>query len=138
MDGNLNLANKYLGRDYHLSGIVVHGDHLGRTLEMPTANIEIDHEKLCPKDGVYAAITIVDGRKFNSALSIGTRPTLMEAKPGRKIEVHLLNFEETLYGKRIDVYCKSYIRPQLKFDSLAALRFEMKKDLTNIKHVLAN
>jgi len=128
LEGNLTTAAKYLGRNYSLSGTVVEGKQLGRTLGYPTANVVVDDPfKLIPADGVYANYThLPDGRTLPSIMSIGTNPTLDASL--RTVEVHLLDFNETLYAQKITIEFAHYLRGMMKFNGLDELKAAMKAD----------
>lgn len=126
--GDVITAAHYLGSDYRLSGHVVEGRQLGRTIGFPTANIRVnDPLKLIPAEGVYAAFAMVDGKKFGAMLNIGYRPTVHEGT-ARTIEVHLFDFEGDLYGASIELRFRSRIRDEQKFNSVDDLRAQLEKD----------
>lgn len=126
-EGNIHIANEYLGREYELNGIIIKGQQLGRSIGFPTANIHITHDyKLIPCDGAYAVTANVEGQKNNGMLNIGVRPTVNGNS--QTIEVHLFDFEGDLYDKRICVKLKAYLRPEIKFSGLEALQQQLKKD----------
>ena len=127
--GNVQEANELLGYCYQLSGHVVKGDQIGRTLGFPTANIYVeDINKLIPADGVYfTEVTLKNhNTKLFGLLSIGTRPTF--DKTEKRIEVYILNFNETIYGESITVKFLQFIRKDKKFDSKEALIAAMHED----------
>ena len=133
--GEINMANHYMGYPYQITGTVVHGNQVGRTLGFPTANIEPDMENKClPKIGVYAAMADVDGRRLKAMLYIGTRPTTtgMELKG----EACLFNFKDDIYGKKITLYVVEHVRNQHKFESLEALKTQIEKDSIMIQKIL--
>lgn len=137
LEGNLLLANEFLGRHYELSGIVEQGDKLGRTIGYPTANILVPAHKLIPCDGVYAGFAIADGVPHPAAISIGMRPTI--ASDGlRKVEAYLLDFDGNLYGKSMTIKFLSYIRPQVKYDSIEALKAGIDGDILKVRVVTNN
>lgn len=126
--GDVRTAADFLGTDYRLSGKVVEGRRLGRTIGFPTANIRVkDPTKLIPCEGVYAAHVLVDGKKFGAMLNIGYRPTV-NAGMNRTIEVHLFNFEGDLYGASMELRFRSRIRDEQKFGSMEELRQQLEKD----------
>ena len=121
-------ANKLLGYDFFFSGVVVHGDKLGRKLGYPTANLKIqDEEKILPGNGIYAVYAEVEnGNRFKGMMSIGFRPTVDGKK--RVIEVNLFDFSEEIYGQVLTVYVKKYLRAEIKFDGLDALVKQIDQD----------
>lgn len=126
-DGNVSLANKYLGYDYILSGTVVKGKQLGRTLGYPTANIEIaESYKLIPQIGIYIVKSELNGKTVFGMMSIGFNPTVNGDR--KTIEVNYFDFNEDLYGKKISVSILSRIRDEEKFESLEALTQQLHQD----------
>lgn len=127
--GEVQLAERYLGYPYHLSGSVVEGKQLGRKIQFPTANIKLsDPFKLIPKDGVYAVEVMVMGKSYGGMMNIGTRPTVNEQFDNRTIEVHIFDFQADIYGRNIQVVFVSRLRDERKFDSLAELCEQLQKD----------
>lgn len=127
LEGNIRLANQYLGYDYFFSGTVAKGKQLGRTIGFPTANItEIEDYKLLPKKGVYVVKSILDGQEVFGMMNIGNRPTV--DGEGLAVEVHFLNFDADLYGRSIEVAVLHYIREEVKFGSLDDLKMQIAKD----------
>lgn len=132
INNNLALANQLLGYDYILTGKVEHGFRIGRELGFPTANLTVsDSHKLIPCDGVYAVRAIVSGKRYNGMLYIGRRPTLNNGDQ-RTIEVNLFDFDKTIYGSQIRVEFVAFIREDMKFDSLEALRQQIQADYGRI------
>lgn len=126
-DGNISIASKYLGRNYSITGTVVKGRQLGRTIGYPTANVIINNEhKLIPSDGVYAAKVIVNNNTFGGMLNIGNNPTV-EGK-GRSIEVNIFDFSEDIYNQCISVIFVNKLRDEEKFNGLDALKTQLEKD----------
>ncbi len=120
-DGNIGRANEYLGYPYMLSGIVVKGRQIGRTIGYPTANIHIAEDyKLIPKIGVYVVCSTIEGRLVNGMMSIGTNPTVGGTQ--LSVEVHFFDFDADLYGKRIVISLLGYLREEKKFESVDALQ----------------
>src|SRR5690625_98792 len=118
--GDIATANDYLGYDYFLTGTVVKGRKIGRTIDFPTANIHIDETyKLIPKIGVYVTSTSIDGKTYYGITSIGTNPTLNG--DSKTIETHLLDFQDDLYGEKLEISFLKYIREEEKFDSVKEL-----------------
>ena len=115
--GNISEANDLLGRPYTLSGTVVKGKQLGRTIGFPTANLFL-HEsyKLVPQNGVYIIRAKYQGKKYNAMLNIGVRPTVDGTI--RTIEAHLFDFNQEIYGEDLKLELLHYLRPEQKFDNL--------------------
>ena len=125
--GDIDLANQYLGYSYFLSGTVVKGKQLGRTIGFPTANIELDEDyKLVPKNGVYIVCAKIDNQLVNGMMNIGFNPTV-EGK-NKTIEVHLFDFNSDLYNHKIKISIKYPIRSEQKFESIAVLKQQLIKD----------
>lgn len=128
-EGDVERANKMLGYDYPLHGVVVSGNKLGRTIGFPTANMQLyEPLKLLPKDGVYAVEVEIQGqdRNYRGMCNIGVRPTV-DGK-ARTIETHILDFDEDIYGLPIRIRFKKRIRDEIKFESLDALRQQLALD----------
>ncbi|MBS3915402.1 MAG: bifunctional riboflavin kinase/FAD synthetase [Bacteroidetes bacterium] len=135
-EGDLQLANELLGRNYSLSGKVVHGQKLGRSIGIPTANLEMtDSYKLIPKTGVYAVKVNWNGNSYPGAANIGWNPTI-EGK-GFSIEVHIIDFHEDIYGQQISIELVRFLRNEEKFSNLDALREQIDKDISATKAVFS-
>lgn len=125
--GDIRTANQYLTYDFSLSGIVVKGDHLGRTIGFPTANIQVlDPNKLIPSNGVYGVGVQVRGRCFKGMLNIGYRPTI--EGDNQTIEVNIFDFNEDIYGESLQISFKFWVREEKKFDSLDHLKNQLSAD----------
>jgi riboflavin kinase/FMN adenylyltransferase len=140
-EGKITIASKYLGRNYLISGNVVKGRQLGRTIGYPTANIQInDQHKLIPSDGVYAVKVFVNSSTFDGMLNIGNNPTV-EGK-GRSIEVNIFDFSEDIYNQSISIVFVNKLRNEEKFNGLDALKSQLEKDkllaIEAINHSLFN
>ena len=132
--GDVEKAARLLGRPYTIEGKVIAGRKLGRTLGIPTANIALEPTNRLAH-GVYAVRAKVDGRGLGGVASFGTRPTIDEGAP--LLEVFLFDFSGDLYGKTIEVAFEAYLRPELKFDSLAALKAQMEEDAAQARAFLS-
>lgn len=124
--GDLETANQLLGYNYTLTGIVIKGNQIGRTIGFPTANIGYDTAKLIPQNGVYIANTTIDGKEHRGLLNIGTRPTIGGKE--KSIELHILNFDGNLYGKEVIIEIIKKIRNEVKFSTLEQLKEQITKD----------
>ena len=134
-EGNISTAKKYLGCDFSLSGKIVHGKSIGRTLGFPTANIEVKEEyKLLPKNGVYLIQSVINHNKYFGMMNIGIKPTIKESS--KTIEVNFFDFEGDLYHKNIEVNIKKFIRDEIKFDSLELLKSQILKDKINCNSII--
>ncbi len=135
--GDMPCANDMLGYTYGITGNVVKGVQIGRTLGFPTANIEPeDMHKMIPAMGVYAVRVEVEGRVFKGMLNIGIRPTVNSNAEFPTIEVHLIDFDGDLYGKEIHVKFIRKIREEMKFDGLQGLREQLQHDKASVLKVL--
>ena len=129
-DGNLKLANQYLGYHYTFSGKVVSGKQLGRTINFPTANINIQNiQKIIPKNGVYIVEGFWQGKAHQGMMNIGTKPTL-DGKD-TTIEVHFFDVNEDLYDLDISISVYEFIREETKFNSIDELKIQLEKDKIN-------
>ena len=143
LDGQVHVANAFLGYSYSLTGIVVEGHKLGKQLGFPTANLRIPEDyKLIPANGVYAvkvqvhddnASGLTQKPSLMGALNIGTRPTFDNGN--RSIEVYILDFNEDLYGKSISVYFVERLRPELKFTDKKSLIDQMHIDVEKTREI---
>jgi riboflavin kinase/FMN adenylyltransferase len=135
LEGNITLANQYLGYQYSFSGKVVKGKQLGRTIGFPTANIQIDEEyKLIPKNGVYIVKSTISDKTYFGMMNIGTRPTV-DGK-NLTIEVYFFDFEKDIYDISITVSILDRIRDEKKFDSFDDLKKQIEKDKeTSISYI---
>ena len=129
--GNINKGNKLLGRYYTITGTVIEGKNRGSKIGYPTANIKLDYNYVLPKTGVYKTITLLGDKKYLSLTSIGYNPTFKEKK--LKIENHILNFNDNIYGKSIKVKFIEFIRDDIKFDTAKELIKQIKRDIESIK-----
>jgi riboflavin kinase/FMN adenylyltransferase len=126
-EGNIHIANDYLGNPYSLTGKVVAGEQIGRKLGFPTANIELDQPyKLIPMDGIYAVRVMHQNTMYKGMLYIGTRPT-MDGKI-RSIEVNIFEFTQTIYGDTLTIYFIELIRNDQKFADMTALQQQLRQD----------
>lgn len=126
-EGNLYLANSFIGRYYSISGQVINGDKRGRQLGYPTANLQIFEDKLLPALGIYFCEVIIANKKYFGLLSIGRRPTFYSE--GEIIpEVYIFNFDKDIYGKTITLNLIERIRSEIKFDTADDLIQQMDKD----------
>ena len=124
--GNVEEATAFLGHPHILTGEVVSGRRIGRTIGVPTANLKLPEGVLCPRLGVYACTAWVDGKGYPAVTNIGTRPTV----GGHHVTVEpwILNFAGDLYGKPLTLEFHSFLRPERKFDSLEELKAEIQKN----------
>lgn len=129
LSGDISKASSYLGYDYFFSAVVVEGNKLGRTMGYPSANLQItEEEKLVPANGVYAVEVAIsdDTNIYKGMMNIGLRPTI-DGKE-RVIEVNIFDLDKDLYGKRMKVICKKWLRNEVKFNGLDELKAQLGKD----------
>lgn len=140
LKGDVETARKGLGRPYSIRGLVVRGDQRGRTLGFPTANLEVRGAgggtggKLIPLPGIYAVRGTVRSGTFDGALHLGPRPTFRGSPP--TIELHLLGFEDDIYGEEVRVDFVKYLREIRPFETSQALIEQMKEDVDQARKVL--
>ncbi len=135
LGGNIELANRMLGRPFRYRQQVVDGDKRGRTWGIPTINQPYPEELILPRNGVYASRCIVDGKTYMGATNIGVRPTVSEAGVVNS-ETYLLDYEGDLYGKYVDICLQEFLRPEKKFDSFEALEEQIKSDIETVRKIL--
>ena len=133
--GNLKQVAEFLGRPYSFAGVVQHGDHLGRQLGFPTANLDVRGLEL-PPFGVYAARVHTGSRTLPGALNLGLRPTIRSGRELR-FEVHLIDFNEDLYGQEIEVVFVAKLRDEKKFSGPDALKAQIAKDVAAARSLLS-
>ncbi|MFY7846617.1 bifunctional riboflavin kinase/FAD synthetase [Chryseobacterium gambrini] len=128
--GNIKEANEMLGYSYSVSGTVVHGKKIGRTIGYPTANIETESIKLLPKKGAYIVEVFVKNKQYKGMLSVGTNPTVNGEK--LTVEVYILDFEGDIYDEEITVKFRDFLHDEIKFEGLEKLieRLDDDKKLT--------
>lgn len=137
LEGDVATANAFLGYRYCVSGIVVEGKKLGRTIDFPTANIEVSYKhKLIPGVGVYVVEVETGNGTFGGMMNIGYRPTVDPASTKPSIEVHLFDFDQDLYGQKVTVNFIARIRDERKFESIELLRAQLHDDKTKALEVL--
>lgn len=137
IEGQISLANQYLGYNYMLTGKVVHGKGLGKTIQFPTANIQIEEPyKLIPQNGVYIAYAYLNQQKVYGMMNIGTNPTVNGNE--QSIEIHFFDFNQDLYNQNISVHLIDRIRDEKKFDSLSDLKNQIEKDKNYTLEIIKN
>ena len=137
LHNDIATADTLLGYEFFFSGVVVHGDKIGRKLGYPTANLKInDDEKIIPGNGIYAVYTQPEGytERLKGMMSIGFRPTVDGKK--RVVEVNIFDFDTEIYGQTLKVFVKKYLREEIKFNGLEELVQQMDQDKINSLKVL--
>ena len=125
-NGDINKANDMLGYHYSISGEVVHGKKIGRTIGFPTANISVDDMKLLPKKGAYIVEVWLRNQQYKGMLSIGTNPTVGGDK--LSVEVNILDFKGDIYGERLSLKFRDFLHEEIKFENLEKLIERLKQD----------
>ena len=136
--GNVIEAARLLGRRYSIGGEVVHGDGRGHGLGIPTANLGLIKQVLTPANGVYMTWAYLEGKKYQSVTSVGLRPTFEDTPPIPRVEPHLLDFDQNIYGKYLKLEFVEFIRPEIRFQSIDALLDQIKEDIRKTREVLSN
>jgi riboflavin kinase/FMN adenylyltransferase len=131
--GDFDAASQMLGRAYSIAGTIIHGDQLGHKLGFPTANIDAAGMVL-PGNGVYAAQGIVSGKTHRAVLNIGVRPTVQNPTPQVRVEVHLLDFSDEIYGQELEIVFARKLRDEKRFPSLDGLREQIQRDIADAKN----
>jgi riboflavin kinase/FMN adenylyltransferase len=126
--GDLAKAANMLGHEYTILGTVVRGDHLGKKIGFPTANLSA-HSEQFPPNGVYFAQARLESVAYPGVINLGYRPTVSSGKSERVLEIHLLDFNNDIYGKDLEVRFVRYLRPEQKFESLDALAAQIGLDV---------
>lgn len=134
--GQIEDANKLLGRDFTISGKVVKGDERGKSLGFPTANISFDPQELRPPSGVYASKCLLDGVEYKTVVNIGTRPTFQTGDSREWIEAHLLDYTGgDFYGRFLEIRLVSRLRDEKKFKTTEALKKQIHKDIQLVREM---
>jgi riboflavin kinase/FMN adenylyltransferase len=132
-EGKLELANQYLGYLFKLKGKVEHGNHMGHKIGFPTANINVDVNLVTPKFGVYEVDVTKADKTYKGVMNIGNRPTVSNDLK-LSYEVHILDFDEDIYGSFLEVEFVSFIRDETKFDNIEELKNQISIDIESIKN----
>jgi riboflavin kinase/FMN adenylyltransferase len=135
-NGDVEKATRLLGRPYSLGGSVIHGDGRGRSIGIPTANVDFWSEVVIPQKGVYACLAEFDGQIWKAVTNIGIRPTFYSQTMAPVVETHLLDIDQDLYGKDIKLNFISRLRDELKFSGVEALVAQIGIDIQNTRKIL--
>lgn len=127
--GDMQLAERLLGSPYTVRGEVLHGNHMGHSLGMPTMNLIPPADKLLPPNGVYYAGVLLNGIRYKGISNIGYKPTIEETEKVMGVETYLYGFDADAYGKEIEVFLYEFKRPEKKFESLEVLKTQVEKDI---------
>lgn len=135
--GNMEIATQLLGHPYSIEGIVETGNQIGRTIGIPTANIEAEPEKLLPPFGVYASTIDIRGAQYYGIANIGRKPTIKPKEGERNpvgVEMHIFHFDADIYREPVRISFYDYERPEIRFDSISDLKAQIKKDIVFCEH----
>ncbi|MDQ6419209.1 bifunctional riboflavin kinase/FAD synthetase [Paenibacillus sp. LHD-117] len=135
-EGNLALVSTLLGRDYEVTGTVVHGDGRGRTIGFPTANLELSDAYVSPRLGVYAITAHIGGEIHSGVLNFGMKPTFNTGEIKPVMEAHLFGFDQDIYGIEISVQFRAFIRPEQRFGSIQELIAQIGADSRKAQELL--
>jgi riboflavin kinase/FMN adenylyltransferase len=136
-EGDMKKVERFLGVPYQLSGVVIHGNKLGRTIGFPTANLYLDQTtKILPEIGVYAVQLIVQGNRLNGVMNIGKKPTVQQTET-ISVEVFIFDFEAEIYDETVRVFVYDRLRGEQRFGSIDELKSQLKKDEENARIMLA-
>ncbi len=126
--GNISKANHLLGYEYLVKSNVIHGNQIGRTIGIPTINMQFPREKLLPPNGVYVSRVIIDDIAYMGVTNVGSKPTVSQNMQ-IGVETHIIDFQQDIYDKLVVVSFLAFIRPEKKFDSIEALQQQMISDI---------
>ena len=139
LSGDIKTADLYLNKPFQLNGIIGKGKQIGRTIGFPTANmINVDNHKIIPKKGVYAGYVTVKGEQFMGMMNIGNNPTVSIDSAKISIEIHILHFNMEVYEQAISFDFVSYLRDELKFNSIDQLKQQLLLDAKETQERLAH
>jgi len=127
--GNMMLVEKLLGRPYKITGTVVHGNRLGRTLGMPTVNLLPPASKLLPPCGVYYSSVLYQGKYYRAISNVGYKPTVTDERV-MGVETYLYDFHSDIYGEEIEVSLHEFKRPEKRFESIEELKEQLVQDIS--------
>lgn len=127
-EGRIKDANEMLGYNYPLTGKVIHGKKLGRTIGYPTANIEVPINKLLPKSGAYVVEVYIDNQFYKGMLSVGTNPTIDDKNKSLHTEVYILDFDQDIYDQQITIKFRDFLHDEIKFEGLEKLIEKLDED----------
>ncbi|MBF8983044.1 bifunctional riboflavin kinase/FAD synthetase [Lutibacter sp. B2] len=130
--GNIRKANLFLGRKYSIVGKIVHGKSNGRKFGFPTANIKLDSTLILPSEGVYFTKSILCNKIYNSITNVGFNPTI--GSESINVETHILDFDQDIYGKEIEVFFIEKVRDEMKYSSTNDLIAQLHKDIESAKN----
>lgn len=136
--GNVEEAARLMGHPYSLHGPVVGGDRRGRTIDVPTANIEYSPDKLIPANGIYACWAYLNHLRYCAAVNVGFNPTFTPDKQTANVEAHLLDFQREIYGEDVSLEFVARLRDELRFNSVDSLLEQIWKDIEDTRRILSS
>ena len=134
--GDMAEAALLLGHPYQIGGPVIHGDHRGRTIGFPTANLDYPPQKALPSNGIYACWAWLGSERYAAAINVGLRPTVHDDQTVPSVEAYLLDFDREIYGQHLRLDFVARLRDELKFPSLDALIEQMHRDVAQARDIL--
>ncbi|MCS6908182.1 MAG: bifunctional riboflavin kinase/FAD synthetase [Anaerolineales bacterium] len=137
-EGNIKKVNQLLGRPFRLSGTVIKGDGRGRTLGIPTANLDILAERVVPLQGVYVCHACVNHQRYGAVVNVGIRPTFEEDPVAPRVEAHLLDFDADLYQETLALEFLDRLRDERRFPSKEALVEQIRQDISQARRILSS
>jgi riboflavin kinase / FMN adenylyltransferase len=137
-EGNIVSANRFLGRPYSVAGDVVHGDGRGKSIGIPTANLDTGPEKLIPAAGVYACKTLIDGHIWPAAVNLGVRPTFQSTDQNSHVEAHIVDYSRDMYNEWLSLEFLSRLRGEQRFQSVDELINQVHLDINTTREILIN
>lgn len=135
-EGDVRQARKLLGYTYRVRGAIVPGDGRGRTIGIPTANLDVPGDRILPRVGVYACLVCAEGRVYRAVSNIGMRPTFTDGTVAPRLETHLMDYQGDLYGKTIQVSFVTRLRDEQRFSGVDTLVAQIGQDIHQAKRVL--
>lgn len=136
--GDLDMAERLLGRPYEVTGLIVHGDKRGRTIGFPTANLQLEQPYVSPRLGVYAITAWLGDQAYPGVLNHGLKPTFNKQDVQPVMEAHLFDFDNEIYGEQLRIQFRSFIRPERKFNSVDELVQQITADSLQARELTAN
>ncbi|HEX9616886.1 MAG TPA: bifunctional riboflavin kinase/FAD synthetase [Anaerolineales bacterium] len=136
--GKVGMAARLLGRPYRVGGQVITGDGRGRSIGIPTANLDVWTERALPKAGVYVCRAIIDGKPWRAVTNVGVRPTFESEPVPPRVETHILDFLDPIYGRQIQLDFLARLRDEQRFPSVQALVEQIHRDIRETREYFAN
>lgn len=134
--GDIEQANRLLGRPYFLCGDVIHGDNRGRSIGIPTANLEIWKDQIIPRAGVYVCHATLDGETWGAVTNVGVRPTFEQGVVAPRVEAHILDFDQEIYGRQLCLDFLARLRDEQKFSGIDTLLQQIHQDIARGREIL--